>query len=425
MSEDGAGSFTITVPKPDDAFAGVWIIFQYPDLEENEEFLISSVSHNLEGAAFSPPEPLDSGPEGAYYMSIMAQSNDYDTELGCTVDVEFVGSREVELIVLEVRQFFIGAGDVEYLASDSAETVTLVPFSSSGVEPTPTPAIDPTPTPPTDPSPTPTTAPGGGTGTGTGSGSGSGTGSGTGTAATSTPTPTPSPTPEATPTPTPDETQIVDEEQPLGSVSFLKDHIQFIFGYPDGTVHPDAGVTRAEAVTMIFRLIDDADKEAPAESAFTDVPQNAWYAQYVAYAASKGIVQGYPDGGFHPDDSITRAEFATIMARFLAEPSGAAPDFADVPAGHWAAGYIGACVANGWIKGYPDGTFMPESSITRAESVAVLNRMLNRGIAIDDIPGSVPSYGDLPKTHWAYADIIEASVAHEYTRNEGGTEIWP
>ena len=279
----------------------------------------------------------------------------------------------------------------------------------------------------------------GGTGPG-GDGPGSGPGGG-GTTTGPTPTPgsgqsgSPTPTPTPAPTPTPgaggdDGTQqaggstyINEQETPLG-FSFLKAHVQFILGYPDGTVLPDTSITRAEAVSIFFRLIDDAAKDTPIQSTFADVPSDEWYVQSVAYAAKMKIVIGYPDGGFHPEDNITRAEFATIMSRFVSTSSNAAPAFSDVPADHWAAGYISTCVANGWIMGYPDGTFAPENPISRAEAVTILNRALNRGIAMEDIPPTVPTYTDLPTSHWAYTQIIEASVAHEFTRNAGGTEVW-
>ena len=219
------------------------------------------------------------------------------------------------------------------------------------------------------------------------------------------------------------ETNINEGETPLG-VSFFTAHVQYIFGYPDGSVQPDASITRAEAVSIFFRLIDDDDKEAAIPNAFFDVPADEWYAQSVSYAAKMQIVLGYPDGGFHPEDRITRAEFATIMSRFVPSGAPSASRFSDVPSDHWASGFIDVCAANGWIMGYPDGTFQPESPISRAEVVTVLNRALNRGIAIEDMPQTIPSYIDLPTNHWAYADVIEASAPHDFTRGADGNEIW-
>ena len=247
---------------------------------------------------------------------------------------------------------------------------------------------------------------------------------------------------------------LADGQKTSFGLQFIKDHVQFINGYSDGAVQPDASLTRAEAVTIIYRLVDDDGKEAPAQPMFSDVSASRWFTHAVAYTSLKGIVQGYRDGGFHPEDQITRAEFSTIMAKF-APAAPAASDasgtsyaldasgtsyaldasgtayaldaslaFADVPARHWASQYIDACAANGWIVGYPNGTFQPESPISRAEAVTILNRALGRAIAKDDIPAGVPSYSDLPTKHWAYAQIIEASVAHEPTLGAGGTETW-
>ena len=324
-----------------------------------------------------------------------------------------------------------------------AEEPALTPTPTGGAEepiPTPTggaeePALTPTPVLTLAPTPTPS---GGSSGLPSGN-------SGGGAAPTSVPTPSPTlsptiaPTPTLSPTPIPTLTStplptqsggaaggatlINGQETPLG-FSFFEEHMQYIGGYPDGTVGPDASITRAEAVTIFYRLIDDSAKEAPIAATFNDVPADEWYAQQVAYAAQKGIVVGYEDGGFHPEDQITRVEFATIMSRFVPAATGAARDFPDVPADHWALGYIRTCVANGWIVGYEDGTFAPESPISRAEAVTILNRALGRAIAPEDIPAGVPSYSDLPADHWAYAQIIEASAAHTFTLNANGTELW-
>ena len=220
------------------------------------------------------------------------------------------------------------------------------------------------------------------------------------------------------------ETPIDDDFIP-GGVAFLKDHVQYIHGYPDGSVRVDTNVTRAEAITIIFRLIDDEGKTTPTQSSFYDVPDNEWYSQAVAYAEGKGIVIGYPDGGFHPDDWLTRAEFATLVSRFVSlEQQEESLRFSDVPDDHWAEPYIYKCVAQGLIIGFPDGTFRPENLNTRAEVVVIMNRLLNRGIALADIPEGVPVYSDLPIDHWAYSHVIEASVEHDYILNEENSEIW-
>jgi len=148
-----------------------------------------------------------------------------------------------------------------------------------------------------------------------------------------------------------------------------------------------------------------------------------WYAQPVAYLASNGILKGYLDGTFRPDANITRAELATMLSRFenLRETSASA--FPDV-VGHWAEKSVNSAAAKGWVSGYPDGTFKPENNITRAETVAVVNRMLERTVLKEDLPGWAPRYADLLDSHWAYADIIEASAEHKFERKESGYEIW-
>ena len=428
MDSDGAGMFQITIPRPDRAYAGVQFDVQAPDGVD-----ITLVSHNQSSAIVMPPQLVDGMAQRTWSFSVTTFVNNMTSELVCSVYVSYGGTADVTIRIADILQYFMVGNRREDLVSDRVAAITLAPYGSEGVYPTPVPTPTPTPeptpdvspTPPADPTPTPPGGNGGGGTVAPPSGGGGGGGGGGGdvptTTAGATPTPAPAETTAETPAPTPRE--IGEQETPLG-ISFLSDHVQFIFGYPDGTVRPDASITRAEAVTMIYRLIDDASKETPLGSSFSDVPRSEWYAHYVTYAASKGIVLGYPDGGFHPEDNITRAEFATIMSRFIPGASGGAPSFSDVGAGHWAVSYVGACAANGWIRGYPDGTFMPENSITRAESVAVLNRMLGRGIALESIPSSVPSYNDMGTNHWAYADVIEASVEHDFTMGADGKEIW-
>jgi hypothetical protein len=237
---------------------------------------------------------------------------------------------------------------------------------------------------------------------------GLGTGGGGGTT-----TPTPEPEPE---------TEIIDEGPALAA--FTLDHIAYINGYPDGTVRPDGSLSRAETAMMIFRLLGDAEKDDAIASQFADVADGAWYAQAVSYLASIDIITGYEDGTFRPDQKITRAEFVTILSRFEMSEPGELGRFSDA-AGHWAESAISAAAELGWTDGYPDGTFRPNALITRAESATIINRMLERGIDAEDIPDYAPSYIDLSPSHWAYAEIIEASFEHKYfTREEDGSELW-
>ena len=205
---------------------------------------------------------------------------------------------------------------------------------------------------------------------------------------------------------------------------FIADHIQYINGYPDGSVRPDADITRAEVCAILFRLLSDTAKHNTYTSKFDDVTNDAWFAQSVKYLSSIGIVNGYPEGDFRPDNPITRAEFATLISGFdNLEPSEGSV-FSDT-SGHWAEEYINSAAEKGWVSGYPDGTFQPEQYMTRAEVVTVVNRMLLRSIETEDVPEWAPNYNDLPSSHWAYSQMTEASLGHEFERKDDGiNETW-
>ena len=209
-------------------------------------------------------------------------------------------------------------------------------------------------------------------------------------------------------------------EVPLAE--FEGDHIIYINGYPDGTVEPDGAVTRAEVAMIFYRLLDTEDT-APGGN-FSDVPDGSWYSDAVNYLASLEIINGYPDGTFKPGALMTRAEFAAIATRFGEAETADTNAFDDVPSDHWAVTYINSALAMGWINGYPDGTFKPGNNISRAEVVTIVNAMLSRTIDADALAEVINPFSDLSPSHWAYADIIEASVPHDYDRDEEGTEFW-
>ena len=201
-------------------------------------------------------------------------------------------------------------------------------------------------------------------------------------------------------------------------------HIPYINGYEDGSVRPDNAISRAEAAAIFFRLLKDEGQNTAINGVFHDVEANAWYAQSINNLASLGILEGYEDGSFQPEQTITRAEFAAVASRFeqLSQADGIV--FEDVPEDHWAVMYISNVYAKGWVSGYPDGSFRPENSITRAEVVKIVNAMLERRVELQDIPENVSNYTDIDASHWAYCDIVEASIEHEYTRKDNGSEIW-
>lgn len=205
------------------------------------------------------------------------------------------------------------------------------------------------------------------------------------------------------------------------------DHIAYISGYPDSTVHPNANITRAEVATIFYRLLNDDVKSNGAEekSPFTDVTPDAWYAQAVMKLAQMGILKGYEDGSFKPAASITRAEFATVASRFDKLETGS-KTFSDVPLSHWAYAAISSATEKGWVSGYEDGTFKPEKAITRAEVAKLTNAVLDRQCDksfVDANASKLTQFKDLSKSFWGYYEIMEAANAHDYHSN-GTTETW-
>ena len=157
------------------------------------------------------------------------------------------------------------------------------------------------------------------------------------------------------------------------------DHYAYIVGYPDSTVRPQNGITRAEVATIFFRLLTDETRNANStkSNSYSDVAAGAWYNHAVSTLSAMGIVKGDSQGKFNPNAPITRAEFAAIAARFDDKANTTAVDFSDI-ASHWAKDEISAAANNGWINGYTDGTFRPNNKITRAEAMTLVNRVLKR-----------------------------------------------
>lgn len=205
------------------------------------------------------------------------------------------------------------------------------------------------------------------------------------------------------------------------------DHIAFISGYPDGSVHPNANITRGEVSMIFYRLLADNVRAANSGSRapYGDVASNAWYADAVATLSRMGILKGYEDGTFKPDAAVTRAEFATIASRFDKLATGT-KTFKDVPASHWAYAAISSAAEKGWVSGYEDGTFRPDRAITRAEVAKLTNAVLNRSCDknyVDTNKASIKNFTDLPTSFWGYYEIMEAANAHDYNNN-GSLETW-
>ena len=157
------------------------------------------------------------------------------------------------------------------------------------------------------------------------------------------------------------------------------DHFAYVQGYPDGTVKPAGNITRAETAAILFRLMDDASRKTyySTKSGFRDVASGSWYNTYVATLNNAGVITDSSNGYFRPNEAITRAELAAMLAKF-SETTGAANYFNDVSAKYWAANAIAICAKLGWITGYPDGTFRPDKNVTRAELMAMINRATGR-----------------------------------------------
>lgn len=205
------------------------------------------------------------------------------------------------------------------------------------------------------------------------------------------------------------------------------DHFAYVIGYPDGTVHPNGQITRAEVATIFFRLLRDEIRDGAftTSNTYSDVAYGKWYNNPISTMSALGIITGYPDGTFKPNKPITRAEFAAIAARFDETQSGKSATFSDV-IGHWAAKEIGIAYYNDWIKGYPDGTFKPDQNITRAEAMTLINRVLERKPESPaDLLTNMNKWTDnMDTSKWYYLDVQEATNSHGYTRKTFNYELW-
>ena len=220
-----------------------------------------------------------------------------------------------------------------------------------------------------------------------------------------------------------DERETADEEPMLN----INDHYQYMVGYKDATFRPNNNMTREEVAVMFSRLmVRRPIKGHIYNHNFKDLSNTRWSATAISYMNELGLIKGYPDGTFKPEKSITRAEFAAMATRFANLFGGGLQGFVDVPYTHWANDVIAKAASAGWVSGYPDGTFKPENKITRAEVVSITNRMLTRRADKDFITkhrSAILWFTDTP-THWAFYDIVEACNGHDYTRQGTIEENW-
>ncbi len=204
-----------------------------------------------------------------------------------------------------------------------------------------------------------------------------------------------------------------------------KDHYAYIIGYGNNDVRPQNNITRAEVATIFFRLLTDETREAnmTKSNSYNDVKDGDWFCCAVSTLSKMGIIKGYEDGSFKPNDPISRAEFAAIAARFDPDGDKTPASFSDVTS-HWAKDEISIAANHGWIKGYEDGSFKPDQKITRAETMTLVNRVLNRlPEAKDDLHKDMKTWVDnMDETAWYYLAVQEATNSH-YFKNKTGTKF--
>lgn len=211
------------------------------------------------------------------------------------------------------------------------------------------------------------------------------------------------------------------------------DHYAYVMGYPDGTVRPNGSITRAEVSAILFRLLSDKtrDEYFTTESSFTDVKAGAWYNNSIATLEKAGVIVDTAKGGaFRPNEAITRAELAAMLAQFSDAKPVKGVKFSDVSAEHWAYEAIAIAAKMGWIEGYPDGTFRPDATITRAEMMTLVNRALDRVPSDEDHLLSkrvMLTFPDCKSGDWFYIAVQEATNSHTYERaatEKNGDEQW-
>ncbi|WP_297393696.1 S-layer homology domain-containing protein [uncultured Peptoniphilus sp.] len=200
----------------------------------------------------------------------------------------------------------------------------------------------------------------------------------------------------------------------------------YIAGFPDGTFKPGKEVTRAEAVRMFVKLVNNgAELPKNPTTSFKDA-NNAWYSDEINYAVAKGFIKGYSDGTFKPNQAITRAEFAQMISVFVKNGYPGTGSFKDVK-GHWASDAISALYGNKNIKGYSDGTFKPNQKLTRAEAVTILNSVFGRNTKSTSFANvseaGLKRFSDVAKSHWAYYEILDASNGHNAAKIEGIDQV--
>ena len=218
---------------------------------------------------------------------------------------------------------------------------------------------------------------------------------------------------------------IVADPETTGVAGWLqtKEHIAYLGGYGNGNFGPNDNMTRAQVARMFYNLL--LNKNVDITVKFTDVADDAWYADAVNTLASLGVIKGIGNNQFAPNRTITRAEFTVIAMRFANVSAMVTNPFTDISENDWFYSAVTSATSYGWITGYSNGTFRPNATITRAEVATIVNRMLNRTADRNFVDGNaVTHFDDVPNTYWAYYNIAEATTAHTHSIDNDGVESW-
>ena len=203
-------------------------------------------------------------------------------------------------------------------------------------------------------------------------------------------------------------------------------HIGYLNDFEGGYLYPNELLTRVEMAFMMYQLLDPDQRPDTLINyqPFTDLPY-ASQQPCVAALSVLGLIRGYEDGSFRPDNPISRAECVVLLSRLIKVPAGSSI-FSDVPETHWASSAISAGASAGWLAGYPDGTFRPDQNITRLEAVKMINTAFHRTCDVNYVQTTkgFPSFQDVSPDFWGYFDLIEAYVGHNYIVTDDGTEVW-
>ena len=210
----------------------------------------------------------------------------------------------------------------------------------------------------------------------------------------------------------------------ISKVFDIEHHRAYMIGYDTGLFGPESNITRAEVAQVFYNLLLEHKNDLSVQ--FSDVTAQAWYYNAVAELTKSGVIRGYEDGTFRPDQAITRAEFTAIAARFAKISTDRTVDFSDVSVNMWYYDAVRTAISYGWVTGYEDGTFRPEQSIARGETATIVNRMLARIPDLNTIDqGAGTRFADVGSGYWGFYEVIEATTNHEYTRSSNtAREVW-